>query len=137
MRFGSQMEKTRLATKVKEDKIEEKKKKNEVGEVRGVSSIKREDVPISFKKFPKNFKVLFAFPQLRGNCHGMRLTAEEIFSHEGMLILTCLVQKCADYREEPYNWEDEVTEGHSLSQAPREARATSCGQSVAIHQVCR
>jgi len=43
-----------------------------------------EPVPICFKKFPKNFKVLFAFPHKRCNCHNWRMTARQIFRHEGL-----------------------------------------------------
>ncbi len=38
-------------------------------------------VPVCFKKFPKNFKVLFAFPQRKCSCHGRRMTVQEIFNH--------------------------------------------------------
>jgi hypothetical protein len=41
----------------------------------------RQPAPICFKKFPKNFKVLFAFPHRQCNCHNRRLTAYEIFKH--------------------------------------------------------
>ena len=43
-----------------------------------------DQVPICFKKFPKNFKVLFAFPHKRCNCHNWRMTARQIFRHEGL-----------------------------------------------------
>ncbi len=37
---------------------------------------------ISFRKFPKNFKTLFAFQHKRYNCHGWRMSAAQIFEHE-------------------------------------------------------
>ena len=40
--------------------------------------------PITFKKFPKNFKVLFAFAHLKCHNCNRRMTAAEIFRHENL-----------------------------------------------------
>ena len=38
---------------------------------------------ISFKQFPKTFNVLFAFAGKRCTCHKQRMTATQLFEHEG------------------------------------------------------
>ena len=40
--------------------------------------------PIIYKQFPKNFKLLFAFPQKFYSCHGTCMTAIKIFYRSEM-----------------------------------------------------
>ena len=51
----------------------------------GEGSHDEQEAPrITFKKFPKNFKVLFAFAHLKCHNCNRRMTAAEIFRHENL-----------------------------------------------------
>jgi hypothetical protein len=70
-RFGSAEEEYFAIRERRAENYEEKKEENI-------------QVPISFKKFPKNLKTLFAFPHKRCRCHLQRMIANQIFKHEGL-----------------------------------------------------
>ena len=87
--------------------------------------------PVIYKQFPKNFKLLFAFPQKFCSCHGTRMTVRNIFYHSDANFNSWLNGLLTVPKSLITGWKAEVCSGEA---APRALDIAHGGRSAASHQ---